>query len=240
MKIRRPAVDAERHHHHGIDLAVRPDLHPALLGRRVLADRVDPRGDVEHPFLLDRLLLGVAAAAPGIGAPGPDRPQRADVDLRAVAEVLPLLGGVGGDGELGAQVAVADRLEGERAVAVVGEEEAGDAAEEVAQLPAVLELLVLPARLGDGGRPGQEGQDAGEQDPTCRLRPGFHPRPFTTETPRPARRRAIRLPLRVSLLFQSPPSRISRILAVSSRPLNGFLRRLASPPRFDPSVRPAG
>ena len=63
---------------------------------------------------------------------------------------------VGGDGELALQVAVAHRLEGERALAVVGQEEAGDGAEEVAELPAVLELLVLDAsparRHGPGTR----------------------------------------------------------------------------------------
>ena len=64
------------------------------------------------------------------------------------------------------QVAVLLGFEGQRALPRAGEEEAGDGADEITQLPAVAELLVahpLLARSVEGGQ--EEGRErAGQQD----------------------------------------------------------------------------
>src|SRR4051812_39675996 len=167
-----PALDAERDHEDRVDLAVRPDLHAPRLFRRILADGVDAGGDVEDAGLLDRRAFRFGLTAPGVGAPGPDRLQGTGVHLRAVAEVLPLLGHAGGDGELALQMPVAQRLEGEGALAVVRQEQPGDGAEEVPKLPLVVKLLVLRLPLAEGHGPDRQDRYEAEEKSSMQFR--FH------------------------------------------------------------------
>src|SRR6185436_19454300 len=100
-----PQLGPARGHHDRVDFALRPDLHPPGFLRRIAPDGEDAGGHVEHSLLLDLLAPRLGLSPPGIGAPGPDRLQRALVDLRAIAEVLPLAAGARGDHQLAAQVA---------------------------------------------------------------------------------------------------------------------------------------